>query len=145
MKATLYPTVHEALALHDELLSRFGGAAGVRDLGSLESALYRPQSGYYDRLAQQAAALMHSLAMNHAFVDGNKRVAFALTAVFLAMNGYRLVASPDDAEQFVVDRLIVGRAPLDEIESWLERHRIELCIGAPDRPAEYLERCSAPR
>ena len=94
----------------------------MRDLGSLESALYRPQSGYYDRLSQQAAALIHSLAMNHAFVDGNKRVAFALTAVFLHMNGYRLVVSPDTAEEFVVHRLIVGRAALDEIETWLERH-----------------------
>jgi len=93
----------------------------VRDLGALESALYRPHSGYYDRLSQQAAALMQSLAMNHAFVDGNKRVAFALTAVFLRVNGYRLVVSADAAEAFVVDRLVASHAELSEIEAWLER------------------------
>ena len=122
MKPTLYPTLEETLALHDELLVRFGGASGVRDMGALESALYRPQSSYYDRLSQQAAALMQSLAMNHPFVDGNKRVAFALTAVFLRMNGYVLVVSADDAEHFLIERLIAGRAALDEIESWVEGH-----------------------
>ena len=121
MASTLYPTLHEALELHESLLARFGGAPGVRDLGALESALYRPQSGYYDRLSQQAAALMQSLAMNHAFVDGNKRVAFALTAVFLRVNGYRLVVSADAAETFVVNRLVVSHAELSEIEPWLER------------------------
>jgi death on curing protein len=126
VRVTLYPTFEEAIALHAELLHRFGGAEGVRDPGALESALYRPQSGYYDRLALQAAALMHSLAMNHPFVDGNKRVAFGLTAVFLRMNGYRVSVSAGRAEQFVIERLVVGRATLDEIEAWLERHMREV-------------------
>lgn len=122
MDATLYPTLQEALVLHQALLERFGGSAGVRDMGALESALYRPQSGYYDTLARQAAALMQSLAMNHPFVDGNKRVAFGLPTIFLGMNGYRLNVSADDAERFMIDRLIVARAELDEIEGWLSRH-----------------------
>lgn len=126
MTVTLYPTFEEAIALHGELLRRFGGAEGVRDPGALESALYRPQCGYYDRLALQAAALMHSLAMNHPFVDGNKRVAFALTAVFLRMNGYRLSVAADPAEEFVIERLIVGRAALEEIEAWLAQHMREV-------------------
>lgn len=103
-------------------LQRFGGNGGIRDPGALESALFRPQTGYYDTLARQAAALMQSLAMNHPFIDGNKRVAFALTAVFLRMNGYRLVADADEAERFVVDRLIAGHAALDEIVQWLAGH-----------------------
>lgn len=122
MKPTLYPTLEETLTLHDELLVRFGGASGVRDMGALESALYRPQSGYYDHLSQQAAALMQSLAMNHPFVDGNKRVAFALTAVFLRMNGHVLIVSADDAEHFLIERVIGGRAAIDEIERWVEDH-----------------------
>lgn len=65
---------------------------------------------------------MHSLAMNHAFVDGNKRVAFALTAVFLRINGYRLVVAADDAERFLVDDVIVARAGIDVIEAWLAQH-----------------------
>lgn len=122
MAVTLYPTLHEALALHEALIARFGGTLGVRDMGALESALHRPQSGYYERLSQQAAALMHSLAMNHAFVDGNKRVAFALTAVFLRMNGYRLVVTADVAEAFLIEEVIVNRASTDVIEPWLAEH-----------------------
>jgi death-on-curing protein len=63
-------------------IDRFGGASGLRDRGLLESALYRPQSGYYDGLDQMAAALLESLLINHPFVDGNKRVAFFATDVF---------------------------------------------------------------
>lgn len=122
MSVTLYPSLQEALALHEALLARFGGTPGVRDLGALESALHRPRSGYYQRLAEQAAALLHSLAMNHAFVDGNKRVAFALTAVFLRINGYRLVVSADAAERFLVEEVIVARAGIAVIEPWLARH-----------------------
>jgi death-on-curing protein len=119
---TLYPTLHEALALQETLIARFGGSLGVRDIGALESALHRPQSGYYDSLSRQAAALMHSLATNHAFVDGNKRVAFALTAIFLRINGYRLVVSADLAAAFLIEQVIVARVDLETIEAWLERH-----------------------
>lgn len=120
MKVTLYPTLHEALELHQRLIERFGGAPGIRDMGALESALLRPQSGYYERLAQQAAALLQSLARNHPFVDGNKRVAFAMTAIFVRMNGYRLVVKAEAGESFLIDRLIVATAEIEEIELWLE-------------------------
>jgi len=122
MKTTKYPTLHEVLELHRNLLVRFGGAAGVRDPGALESALFRPQTGYYETLAKEAAALMQSLAMNHPFVDGNKRVAFALTAVFLRMNGYRLIVTADVAERFVIDELIGGHASIDSVADWISRH-----------------------
>lgn len=122
MPTTKFPTLEEALELHRILLERFGGSAGVRDPGALESALFRPQTGYYDTLAVQAAALMQSLAMNHPFVDGNKRVAFALTAIFLRMNGFRLVASADAAELFVIEELIGAHASLEQITAWLSGH-----------------------
>lgn len=125
MSVTLYPSLQEALALHEALIERFGGRPGVRDMGALESALHRPQSGYYDSLSQQAAALMQSLAMPPPFVDGNKRVAFALTAVFLRMNGYRLIVSADAAEAFVIEQVIVGREEVGAIESWLAQHMSE--------------------
>ena len=121
-KRTVYPTLEEALYLHDRLIERFGGRAGVRDLGLLESALARPRSGYYESLSLQAAALMQSLSQNHAFVDGNKRIAFALTAIFLKLNGYRLVVGADAAERFLIDRVIVGRAELEQIATWVEKH-----------------------
>ena len=117
---TLFPTLEEVLDLHRQLIQRFGGADGVRDPGLLESALARPRSGYYSSLSEQAAALMQSLAGNHAFVDGNKRVAFAATAVFLRMNGYALRVDADEAERFLIDRVIVGRANVVVIAEWLE-------------------------
>jgi death-on-curing protein len=122
MKETLYPTLDEALYLHDILIKRFGGATGVLDKGSLESALARPRSGYYRSLSEQAAALMQSLAMNHPFVDGNKRVAFALTAIFLHLNGLSLKVDPKSGVHFVEITLIKDRASLDVITSWIEKH-----------------------
>ena len=82
-----FPTVEEAVAIHDDLLAKFGGSTGLLDMRALESALLRPQMGYYDGLIQEAAALMESLAGNHPFVDGNKRVAFFVTDAFLRLNG----------------------------------------------------------
>ena len=122
MKATLFPTLEECLTLHAELLHRFGGQGGLRDPGMLESALARPRSGYYSSLSAQAAALLQSLAMNQAFADGNKRVAFALTAIFLRMNGYRFPVSASDGEAFLIRRVIEGRADLEEITGWIESH-----------------------
>lgn len=120
MSITRYPSLDEALHLHSRLIARFGGAPGVRDPGLLESALARPRSGYYVSLSEQAAALLHSLVSNHAFVDGNKRMAFALTAVFLDMNGFWLEVDADSAETFLIDRVIIGRAEVDEITQWIE-------------------------
>lgn len=85
-----YLTVADVLGMHTVLMQRYGGASGVRDPGALEAALFRPQTGYYDDIVAEAAALMESLATNHPFVDGNKRVAFAAADVFLRINGWRL-------------------------------------------------------
>lgn len=124
MKITLFPTLQEALELHRILLERHGGQGGIRDPGLLQSALARPQSGYYDTLAAQAAALLQSLAMNHAFVDGNKPVAFALTAIFLRMNGFALRVSADDAERFMLDTVIRDRGEIAMLTAWIERHLV---------------------
>jgi death-on-curing protein len=65
---------------------------------------------------------MQSLTSNHAFLDGNKRIAFALTAVFLRLNGLRFVLDADSAESFLIDRVIVGKADVEEIAAWLAEH-----------------------
>lgn len=122
MKVTLYLTLNEVLELHRNLIDRFGGRGGVRDLGLLDSALMRPQSGYYSTLSLEAAALMQSLCQNHAFVDGNKRVAFAVTAIFLRMNGYRLRVDPDNGEEFLIKSVIAKRPSIEIIADWLEKH-----------------------
>jgi len=89
---TEYVTAADALFFHKQLIERYGGAPGVRDVGALESALQRPQTGYYETIIEEAAALLESLVQNHPFVDGNKRVAFAVVDVFLRINGYTIVA-----------------------------------------------------
>jgi len=68
----------------------------------------------------QAAALLQSLCQNHCFVDGNKRIAFACTAIFLGMNGYRLSVKPDDGESFLIDQVIQKKIAIEDIASWLE-------------------------
>jgi death-on-curing protein len=122
MKSILYPTLTETLELHARLIDRFGGKGGVRDMGLLESALMRPQTGYYKTLSLDAAALLQSLSQNHAFVDGNKRVAFATTAIFLRMNGYRLKVDADNGESFLIEKVIKKKAELNDIADWLEKH-----------------------
>jgi death-on-curing protein len=117
-----YLSVEEALELHRMLIERFGGSPGVRDLGLVESAIYRPQSGYYETLSIQAAALLQSFAMNHAFIDGNKRVAFAAAAVFLSVNGFRIEVSANDGESFIVKNVIQGKCDLKAIAGLLELH-----------------------
>src|SRR6267143_6089790 len=89
---TQYVTTADALFFHKILIERYGGATGIRDAGALESALHRPQTGYYDTIVHEAAALLESLIQNHPFVDGNKRVAFAVIDVFLRINGYAITA-----------------------------------------------------
>lgn len=122
MKSILYPTLTETLELHTRLIERFGGKGGVRDMGLLESALMRPQTGYYKSLSLEAAALLQSLAQNHAFIDGNKRIAFATAAIFLRMNGYRLKVDTDNGESFIIDQVIKNKADINEIADWLEKH-----------------------
>ena len=70
-----FPTLKEIITIHQVLIEEFGGLNGLRDKNSLESALMRPQSGYYQDMVEEAAALMESLALNHPFIDDNKRVA----------------------------------------------------------------------
>lgn len=120
-RETLYLTLEEVLELHETLLEAHGGAAGVRDFGLIESALARPRSGYYETLADQAAALLQSFASNHAFVDGNKRVAFAACAIFLRMNDYRLNARPAEVERLVVKQVIEDKSDLVTITRWIEK------------------------
>lgn len=126
MKAVLYLTLQETLELHEQLIQRFGGSVGVRDMGLLESALLRPQTGYYDTLSLQAAALLQSLIQNHCFIDGNKRVAFAATAIFLRMNGYRLKVEAVSGEVFLIGEVIQNKAPIEDIATWLEAQMSEV-------------------
>ncbi|MFW6093947.1 MAG: type II toxin-antitoxin system death-on-curing family toxin [Pseudomonadota bacterium] len=118
-------TVDEALAIHTALLENFGGPPGVRDQGLVESALYRPKTGYYRDLTEMAAALFESLLMNHPFVDGNKRVAFFATDVFLRLNGWAFRVEADDAHEFLVGLLDRRECDFANLLPWIRSHVIE--------------------
>lgn len=86
--ADVYLTVAEIYQMQHFLIDNFGGLHGVRDKNAVEAAVFRPQTGYYDSLEAEAAALMESLANNRGFIDdGNKHIAFAAAATFLELNG----------------------------------------------------------
>jgi death-on-curing protein len=113
-------SLDEAIAIHERLIERFGGTPGIRDMGLLESALFRPQTGYYDDLAELAAALFESLILNHAFVDGNKRVAFFVTDTFLRLNGWKLRVDADAAHDFIVGSLERGELDYESLVPWIK-------------------------
>ncbi len=126
MADRLYLTLDDVLWIHSEQLRLFGGAAGVRDEGLILSALLRPQTGYYKGLIEEAAALWESLAMNHGFVDGNKRVAFASTILFLQANGVTPTGPQEDWIEFIYHHLEAGTFRKDIIQAWLESNTAPL-------------------
>ncbi|MFQ5791344.1 MAG: type II toxin-antitoxin system death-on-curing family toxin [Acidobacteriota bacterium] len=117
--SVLFLTVDEVLAIHDRLIQTFGGPPGVRDLGLLESALFRPRTGYYRDITEMAAALFESLIMNHPFVDGNKRAAFFATDVFLRLNGWKLTVHPEKAHTRVIGLLEKGQCDFEHLSPWI--------------------------
>lgn len=114
-----YLTLAEILAMQAELIDLYGGAPGVRDMGATESALFRPQTGYYDDVIAEAAALLESLAVNHPFIDGNKRIAFAAADVFLRLNGFLFEADPIEAYDFMIGLFDRGEFRFEKLEPWL--------------------------
>lgn len=114
-----YLSIIDVVAIHDLQIERFGGADGLRDPGALESALFRPQSGYYKDIIEEAAALWESLSQIHPFVDGNKRTAFVATFTFLAFNKVEVTATGKAALDFVQDCYENARANYEVFDTWL--------------------------
>ena len=112
--------MEEVIAIHDDLISEFGGAMGLRDLGALESALIRPQMGYYDGLIAETAALMESLAVNHPFTDGNKRTALGATDTFLRLNGSFIDCDSRETYEFFMSLFDTNSFRFTELEAWLK-------------------------
>ena len=105
MPRRVYLTVAEVLAIHKKQIEEYGGGVGVRDSSQLESAVFRPQIGYYSSVIEEAAALMESLAINHPFVDDN---AFAAAHTFLLLNSFDLAIEPASAFEFIMRSLSRG-------------------------------------
>jgi death-on-curing protein len=121
-----YLSIAEVLDLHERLLVDSGGSAGVRDLGALESAVAQPHAAFggqdlYPHLVAKAAALCYSLVMNHAFVDGNKRVGHAAMDTFLLLNGHELLSDVDDQERVIL-QLAAGDLSRNAFAEWVRLH-----------------------
>lgn len=126
MKNVIYISLDVVIVIHDDMVERYGGSFGIRDINLIQSALSRPQVSFggqdlYPSIFDKAAALFHSLLFNHAFVDANKRTAMVATARFLAINGYDFKLTD---KEFVAFPLQVERehTKLEEIASWLKKH-----------------------
>ena len=122
MASRIYLTLDDALWIHTEQLARYGGAPGVRDQGLILSALLRPQTGYYSDVIEEAAALWESLTMNHGFIDGNKRVAFASMILFLQANGVLPEGDEEDWIRFIYSNIEGGTFRKDVLNKWLREH-----------------------
>ena len=120
-----YLAVGQVLALHAQQLERYGGATGLRDRGALESALARPAATFggedlYPDIADKAAALMHSLALNHPFVDGNKRIAAFAALVFVESNGHECLAAPDELVETTMS-VAEGKMAVEALAIWFRQ------------------------
>jgi death-on-curing protein len=122
---TLYLSLEQVLEIHAFQIRRFGGSAGLRDRGALEAALARPQMTFggedlYPEVAAKAAALMHSLAMNHPFVDGNKRVGAHAALLFLRANEMEFGISPAELTGITLS-LARGELSAEALTVWLRQ------------------------
>ena len=119
-------TLEEILAIHESVIERFGGQPGIPDRGLLLSALYRPQTGYYNDLAEMGAALFESLIIIHPFIDGNKRVAFFGTDVFFRLNGYQFKVKPNDTYQFLVELIQSQTCDFAHLLPWIRKSIVSI-------------------
>ena len=117
-----YLSINEVIVLHEYLIIEFGGSKGLANKKSLEAALMRPQSGYYESLFEEATALMESHAMNHPFIDGNKRVAFFATDVFLRFNDHFIDCDSKLAYEFFIKLFDSHSFNFENLLPWFKKH-----------------------
>src|SRR4029077_8009941 len=117
-----YLTVAEVYRMQYRLIELFGGIHGVRDKGAVEAAVFRPQTGYYNCIEEEAAALMESLGNNHGFLDGNKSIAFTPTIVFLRRNGSYIDVEGLDGHGFIDGSMERHEFRFAQILDWIRKH-----------------------
>lgn len=117
-----YLTVAEVYRMQHRLIELFGGLHGVRDKGAVEAAVFRPQTGYYNSIEEEAAALIESLGNNHGFLDGNKRIAFTAADVFLRCNGSYIEVEGLDGHAFIVGSMERREFRFGQIVDWIRQH-----------------------
>ena len=117
-----YLTVAEVYRMQHRLIEMFGGLHGVRDKGAVEAAVFRPQTGYYKSIEEEAAALMESFGNNHGFLDGIKRIAFTATDVFLRRNGFYIEVDGLEGYAFVDGSMDRNEFRFAQILDWIRQH-----------------------
>lgn len=122
MAERVYLTVAEVIAIHHYQIEEYGGEQGVLNQGALEAAVFRPQTGYYNDLSEEAAALFESLVNNRAFLDGNKRVGFASVHAFLLVNGFDLEVADKAAFDFMMKTISAGKFRFALLHEWISEH-----------------------
>jgi death-on-curing protein len=126
MAERVYLTVAEVVAIHHHQIEEYGGEHGMLNQGALEAAVFRPQTGYYDDVSEEVAALFESLVNNHPFLDGNKRVGFAATHTFLLLNGFDLNLSSGAAFEFMMKAIEAGKFRFALLHEWISAHLVPL-------------------
>jgi death-on-curing protein len=126
MAERVYLTVAEVVAIQHHQIEEYGGEHGLRDHGALEAAVFRPQTGYYNDICEEAAALFESLVNNHAFLDGNKRVGFAAMHTFLLLNGFDLDVGSRAAYKFMLQAIEQGKFRYPLLRDWISEHLVPL-------------------
>jgi death-on-curing protein len=126
MAERIYLTVAEVAAIHHHQIEEYGGEHGLLNQGSLEAAVFRPQTGYYNDISEEAAALFESLVNNHALLDGNKRVGFAGMHTFLLLNGFDLNVSGKAVFEFMIKTMEDGKFRFPVIREWIAAHVVPL-------------------
>jgi death-on-curing protein len=126
MAERVYLTVAEVVAIHHHQIEEYGGEPGLLNQGALEAAVFRPQTGYYYDLSEEAAALLESLVNNHAFLDGNERVGFGAIHTFLLVNGFDLDVTSKAAFQFQMKTITEGKFRFALLHEWISAHLVPL-------------------
>lgn len=122
----VFLTLDELIEIHRDVIERYGGSTGIRDLGLLESAVAMPQAGFGDQYFhstrfEMAAAYLFHIVQNHPFVDGNKRVGAMAAFIFLKLNGFALTAAESQFER-VVRQVAEGKMGKEKVAEFLERN-----------------------
>lgn len=123
-----YLSIEQVLAIHDQMVKRFGGSFGIRDLGLIDSAVARPQASFggqdlYTNIFDKAAALLQSLLKNPPFVDGNKRTALTSAGLFMKKNGWELINAHKEEVKFAI-KVDNSNLSLEQISKWLKEHSV---------------------
>ena len=130
MKKIIFLRIEQVLFIHDQMVKRFGGSLGIRDLGLVKSAVARPKATFggeylYVSIFDKAAALLQSLLKNHPFVDGNKRTSLTSTGLFLKKNDHKLINQHKEEVEFAV-RVDNGNLTIEQISKWLKIHSVKI-------------------